>query len=175
MPQSAQFDDKSPVSVQSRRGGEVLLHPCPVGALGTWENVVISVLRASPSPGDLLAISDLVVRLGKSCPQGIASLTVLGAGVASASPGVRSAAMTAMRETRSLLRARALVLEGGGFWASAVRSTLVGLGYLTGRNSSLVVTTSAQEAIAHLARHQKRGVDWQNDLFEALSIVRRQQ
>lgn len=135
-------------------------------ALGAYENVVVSVWRCAVTEARLCDVSDLSDELSDAYPEGLGSLTLLGRGVMmSVTVAVRRGAREFIEKSQMHFRCRALVIEGEGFYASTIRSLLIGIGYIHQRQAQLVA--SVEDAAQHLGRGLERSDAWRAELVAA--------
>jgi len=92
-----------------------------------WGNVAINVWNAPPSEASVACIADLTEQSSRTFPEGISSVHWLtpDAGVPSRSARAGLRAISVQHDEH--IKCVAAVLDGGGFWASAVRAALNGI------------------------------------------------
>lgn len=135
-------------------------------ALGHWDNVVFSFWRARVTIEHLDLTEELLRKMYHQCPAGVATLTVMSRGVILSVPGhVRQRAELLIQESQAWVVARALVLDGDGFWASTFRSLLIAIGYVQRRQTQVLAGVDA--AAQHLGQCLQRSSSWEQQLLEA--------
>lgn len=134
-------------------------------ALGVCDEVIVSVWRRPITEALLQSVADVSAELQQAYPQGLGALTILGKGVMmSVTTAVRKGARELIEKSRAHIRCRALIIEGEGFYASTIRSLLIGIGYIHQRQAELLPTI--EDAGRHLGRGLGHSENWQYDLVD---------
>ncbi len=166
----ARLEAEQPGSGHRFLGDVGIRRVAPACSLATWQNVVVSVWRGQPLPADVYAVGDVVTEIFQGTKEPVSTLTILEDGMAIANAESRRAGASLLASSKRIAGPSVVVLLGTGFWASALRGLLMSLGFVSG--SKTLIASSTQEATAHLARHLKKGVQWQQDLGRAAELVR---
>jgi hypothetical protein len=120
-------------------------------AIGSWQNVLIVVFRGNPTEPSVRAMHLGMMRLVRSCPEGLAFLLVNESGAGIPEGKARDAAHAMFREMGEKFLGVAGVVEGAGFWAAAMRSVLSVAARMSQRAFPFRIFASAREAVAWLA------------------------
>jgi len=135
-------------------------------AIGHWDNVVICMWQTNVTVEQLDQALGTIHALASRHPDGIATFTIMDKSVMLSIPAeVRKKAKAVLDAGDRHVRARALVLAGDGFWASALRSVLIGIGYAQRHQTQVVV--SVERAARHLTAALRRPVEWEQQLVFA--------
>jgi hypothetical protein len=103
----------------------------PTYVVARCDNVLVNIWRDTLTLESLERSQELGRRLDKEYPDGIGVMTVVPYGIPLPDARVRDAAAELMKEADRWVRARAMVLEGDGFWASTARSMYTALKIFT--------------------------------------------
>lgn len=135
-------------------------------AVGHWDNVVFSFWRARVTVEHLDSTEELLWDMYQQYPRGLATLTVMSRGVILSIPAhVRQRAELLIENSQPWVVARALVLDGDGFWASTLRSLLIAIGYVQRRQTQVLAGVDA--AAQHLGQCLQRSSSWEQQLLQA--------
>jgi hypothetical protein len=115
-------------------------------------NVLVGVHRYGPSEPSIQAQVSALQALARKRPSGIGYLLILQKGAMTPNAEARQQVMAAFGDLSGVLRAVAVVMDGGGFWASAVRSTVAVLLIAQARPYEVKIFAKEDEAIPWLAR-----------------------
>ncbi|WP_437562178.1 hypothetical protein [Sorangium sp. So ce542] len=112
------------------------LEPChlianrPDYVVATWRQIFCAIWRRETTADAVRRVHHACVEFAKQYPRGIGLLTVV-EGEASLPPaGARKALASFLAQASSVIRCSAVVFEGSGFRAAAVRSVVTGLSLL---------------------------------------------
>lgn len=92
-----------------------------------WGNVAINVWNAPPSVSSVESLSDLTDQSSRTIAEGISSVHWLTPSAGLPSGGARAGLKRIAQRYDEHIACVAAVLDGGGFWASALRSALNGI------------------------------------------------
>jgi hypothetical protein len=142
-----------------------------------WKNVLISFWTGASTPSGLAVHEQGLKPLYARYPQGLSSISfVVRGSYAMPNPEVRNELARLVREYAPLTAAAAIVVDGQGFLASAVRGVVTALTLVSPGATKLNVFNSAREVAdwlppIHLAR---TGIKVQPDeLFALLESAQR--
>lgn len=121
-------------------------------------NVLVGVHRHGPSEPSIRAQLGALQTLAKERVSGVGYLLILQNGAMTPNAEARQEVTTVLDGLGGVLRVLAVVMEGGGFWASAVRSTLAVLLVARSRPYQVKIFAGHDEAIAWIAR-ELQGVE----------------
>jgi hypothetical protein len=168
---SAGAEEQGPPS-RNAFGSLRLLTNCASHAIALWEDVVVSVWRDGVRPEHLQEVERALTTHLLAFPEGVATLTLVDLSSAlGVDQAMRDAATRTQAATASMASSRVLVLEGEGFQASAVRSILIGIGYM--RSGQAAIVGTAEAGCSELARQLGRSSAWCLGLERALATMRR--
>ena len=124
--------DERPASPGSGSGRWVELSPKVLDAqtdytLGTYGDVFIVIWRQDTTLSGVAELGRCFDRFAAGMPQGVGLLTVIEPAASLPSSSAREALAAFMRDNGNRIRTSAVVFEGSGFRAAAVRSVVVGL------------------------------------------------
>lgn len=124
-------------------------------ALSRWKNLSI-VVYATGADGAMLArMSKLTPLMRKEFPDGHSNLAFVLNGCPLPTEKAQQAIVAAYRNPESGLRCASVIVEGEGFWASALRSSVIGMG-LQGERIRLGLHSTISEMIEWLpVEHEK--------------------
>jgi hypothetical protein len=114
--------------------------------VGTFENVYIMRIQGCIQMDDLMASHQAHLDLIASGHRSTAVLAIARANVPIPDADVRDASSRLMRELSPHLLAGATVIDGGGFWASAVRSFLTAVYFVARQPCPTKAFASVPEA-----------------------------
>lgn len=92
-----------------------------------WGNVAINIWLAQPNGVMVECLRDLTAQAARSLPEGISSIHWLVEGVGLPTGAARAGLRDLSEEYREWIAAVGVVIDGGGFWASALRSAVNGI------------------------------------------------
>jgi hypothetical protein len=90
-------------------------------------NLAINVWTAQPTGPAVRRLTELTVESRRKCPEGISSVHWIMQGVALPTPEARAELRQLATRHGDHIACVGVVLNGEGFWASAVRSALMGI------------------------------------------------
>jgi hypothetical protein len=96
-------------------------------ALATWTEIVAVVWRHETTVEAVRQLDEAVAELARSHPKGIGMLTVVAEGAPLPPSAARKAIADLLTASTSFIRCSAVIMEGSGFRAAAVRSVVTGL------------------------------------------------
>jgi len=142
---------------------ELRLHAAVPGeyAFYRWGNVAINVWMARPTGAMVRCLSDLTAQSEQLHPEGITSVHWLCEGVGLPTSEARVGLRQIAVRFGDHVTAVGVVIDGGGFWASALRSALNG-----------VVIATEVKFIPRLYNNVDTLVDWLKDAHERGTGVR---
>ncbi len=109
-------------------------------SISTWRNLMVSCWFGQPTMRPLQIIEATAQKLLEHQPEGILVLGVMKFGVPVAGSEERQLAASSLMRLGKHVIAVASVIEGNGFWAAAIRSTMSLIG-LTARSSVKIFGT----------------------------------
>jgi hypothetical protein len=126
-----------------------------------WHNVTLCVWLATATLGGVTRLATLDAENAESLPGGVTAIHWLESGVGLPSAEVRASLRNTAEGHRNHLHCLGVVLNGGGFWASALRSALTGITLLSSRAIPTRFFSEANEcaqwvAEKRVARGEKR-------------------
>jgi hypothetical protein len=108
------------------------------------------------------AVGETARRLGRATPKQVpgtqrSDIHIVTSGTALPSGDARAGFVELMREMQADIACLAVVIEGGGFWASAMRSAVIGLGMMAPKTLPFRALGSLDDLTAWLpAEHRRR-------------------
>jgi hypothetical protein len=140
---------------------------------GSWGQLFVVVWKVNTTMEGVTALRQGVTQLGKKNPQGIGLLTVVEANAPMPSSEARDAIATFLREAGSFINASAVIFEGEGFRAAAVRSVVTGLTMLAKQPYPHKVFAGITEAAAWLAPKVAGGTIEPASMIQAVGSLRK--
>ena len=124
-----------------------------------WQNIAINVWATQPSAAAVDVLSELTERSLMECPGGIASIHCIAQGAGLPLPDARARLGELARRYDKHLLCVGVLLQGDGFWASALRSALSGIVLLAPRGYTLRFYGDVQELSRFVAEQiqQRKG------------------
>lgn len=154
------------------RGGQATLFDFERGrfALSRWKNLSI-VVYATGADGAMLArISKLTPLLRKEFPGGHSNLAFILNGCPLPTEEAQQAIVAAYKNPESGLSCASVIVEGEGFWASALRSTVIGM-RLQAERIRLGLHSSISEMLEWLPGEHEKGTGLALNKTQLLRIV----
>lgn len=141
------LDRSSKRASAARKSGtlDVLDREPGVFAFSAWQNVTIFVWQDGATIEAVRRLAEVTEPVYATYPEGVSNVHVIDARVPLPDNAVRDE-LTALMRTRAEQRGCiGVVLDGGGFWASALRSLITGMRVLTPRSFELRIMSSSEE------------------------------
>jgi hypothetical protein len=126
--------------------------------VGLWENVFLSIWRESPTPDRLRRIAVLQDEVARRFPRGFVSLAMLPNLRLTLTAETRAEAERVAARAPQSLNAIAIVTEGRGFLAAAVRSVATCVSMVLPGKRPLRIFGGQEPAVAWLATYLDRDV-----------------
>ena len=151
---------------------EPIVHPGTDGVFfGSWKNVLVSVWEAQ---GTIVAI-DRMLEAATAMPRIAAKrsdIYIIAEGARLPEAGVRDHFVEVIQSHSIDLACVAVVVEGSGFWASALRSFVTGLHWLAPRSFDFRLHGSINEMITRLPPIHERlsGIHLDQNRFQKLML-----
>jgi hypothetical protein len=108
-----------------------IVHDSPGFIMATWRNVALHVWTAQATPAQVDALDEQSARLTSAHPEGISAVHVIAGNAPLPDKDVRERLRQVTTRHAKHLACVCHVVEGSGFWASALHSFLTGLHFLT--------------------------------------------
>ncbi|MET0595143.1 MAG: hypothetical protein ABW133_20755 [Polyangiaceae bacterium] len=149
---------------------EPIIHQGTEGVFfGSWKNVLVSIWEAQ---GTIVAVDrmlDAVAAMPRISPKR-SDIYVIAEGARLPESGVRDHFVEVIQSHSADLACVAVVVEGSGFWASALRSFVTGLHWLAPRSFDFKLHGSIDDVITHLPPVHERlsGIHLDHGRFERL-------
>ena len=105
----------------------LIIESLPNHVVATWKSIVAIVWRGETTLEAVATLRAACGELANAQPQGIGVLTIVGPNAPLPAHAARKAIAKVLAEGSALIKCSALVIEGSGFRASAVRSVVTGL------------------------------------------------
>jgi eukaryotic-like serine/threonine-protein kinase len=137
---------------------------------GTWRDVFLVIWKQETSLAGAQLMKQEILAFGRSRPRGVAGVFVVEEETAFPASEARKTIADALREMAPYTACAAVVFEGAGFRASAVRSVVTGLS-LAARPSFPYRVCGLQGAARLLAEELPRRTGQPFDATEFLSVV----
>lgn len=153
-----------------------LLYEAKGCLFGTWKNVIVAIWTTQATGPLVSVLSEITIEFSKAHPERFSLVHVIGRGPPLPTAEARDLFVRETRKHSKDLACVGTVLEGSGFWASAVRSFIVGIRFVVPRTFDIQTYASIAEVAAWLpAPHAaKTGVTIDRREFErALLALRR--
>lgn len=144
---------------------------CAFGHLG---NLALQVWHGQADGASAIALGELADGLFAMYPGGISGIHILRGGTDLPTADARKRFAEIMRDKGPWIGEAAMVLEGGGFWASAVRGVFTGLRLAAGGRVGLRVAADLNEVMTWLpgSHLERTGVTLQPDaIARALDVL----
>lgn len=123
----------------------------------TWQNISINQWIGQPTIEAVKQIGTTTRKLIRQYPGGHSNVTFVFQGVPGPTPEVQSVFDSVFDNRRSRIACMAIVLEGSGFWASGIRSSVVGMNIRSPGQLALRIFNTIEEAVQWLPReHMNR-------------------
>jgi len=114
-------------------------------AILSWQNVLIVVWTTASTVALVEQLSRQSVQFHKSHPGGVSVIHIIAKGPPLPEPEVRERFSELLGKNPKTLACVGVLLEGRGFWASAIRSFLVGLRVVSPRSVQMQAFSTAAE------------------------------
>ena len=95
--------------------------------IATWQTIFAVVWRGETSLQGIASLRSACSEIASAHPRGIGMLTIIGASAPLPASAARKALAQLLAEGSEFIKCSALLIEGAGFRASAVRSVVTGL------------------------------------------------
>lgn len=141
-------------------------------AIAVWRDVVVILWKRETTLDGVAATGRGVKAALKGSPEGAALMTIVEAGAAMPPAEARDALARQLAEHGEHIRCSAVVYEGAGFRAAAVRSVVTGLSLLAKQPFPHKVFATVNAASAWMAGLLPQGGLPTRDLVQAISDVR---
>jgi hypothetical protein len=119
----------------------------PGYAVATWENVLIGCWRIQSNVTVITELGAGAAILNRKYPGGFSNLHVIWDDPPLPGADTRKLLQRQLNDYATPLACLGVVLEGTGFWASAVRSFVIGLRILAPRSFEMNITGSIQDLV----------------------------
>jgi hypothetical protein len=116
-----------------------IVHQEPNYLLSTWGNVAITAWGTQGTAPLVARHAQCLAELARRYPEGFSSLHLIGKQAPLPTPEARAKLSEILEQYHATLACVGVVLEGSGFWASAIRSFILGLRLLGPRRVDLEV------------------------------------
>lgn len=137
------------------------------------EDVFIALWKTLPNLEASKHLAAAIETFGQRRPEGLVMLVIVNAANELPDAATREAMARDMKRHESFTRAMALVYEGDGFRAAAVRSVFVGLQMLSRQALPTKVFAAVDEAAAWLVRQRSGPAMTAPEIVTAVDLVRR--
>jgi len=107
---------------------------CQDYALACWNEIAAVVWRHETTVDAVRCLQSAVADLSQAHPKGIGMLTVVAERAPLPSSAARKALADLLSESSAFIRCSAVIMEGSGFRAAAVRSVVTGLTMMSKHN-----------------------------------------
>jgi hypothetical protein len=128
-----------------------IAHQGPAQAVGTFDSMLITVIRGPISVEGVRRATDVGRELGEQFPGAVGALTIVEAHVPMPDSEARAVSASSTKESDRWVTAAATVMLGDGFWMSAARSVYTGIMLLARGAKTRKVFGDADEGAAWLA------------------------
>jgi hypothetical protein len=145
--------------------------------LGSWHNLVVWIWHGTISVAAVIAFEGQIARIAAGGKRGVAVLAVIEEDAPLPTTEVRSALVAALRRSTGKMQAYAVLYEGTGFTAAAVRSVVSSVGLLVRPAFPYKVLGRIEDACGWIAPHLKAGSNQgisAEDLAQGVRMLRRQ-
>lgn len=136
------------------------------------EDVFIALWKRPPSVEASKHLAAALETFGQSRPDGLVMLVIVNAANDLPDAATREAMARGMKRHETFTRAMALVYEGDGFRAAAVRSVFVGLQMLSRQALPTKVFAAVDEAATWLVRQRSGAPMTSAEVISAVALVR---
>jgi predicted nucleic acid-binding Zn ribbon protein len=128
------------------------------GAYGFYRfrNVAINTWSMQPTGAAVEVLRQLTERSLSDCPDGIASIHWIESGAGLPTPEARQGLGEIAKRYSKHLHCVGVMLEGSGFWASALRSALSGIVLLSPRDYPLRFAADRAELVSFVSQELQR-------------------
>ena len=135
----------------------VLLHREPgAHAFYTWRNVMITTWSQRATGTAIEKVTALREQMDRDHPEGVSVIYLIGNGAGMPTPEARAGVKELMARFHNKRACIAILVQGEGFWASAMRAVITGVRLLVPLSFPMQVFGDAKELIAWLPeRHQR--------------------
>lgn len=148
----------APGQLRTPQSSELALLSGKRGAYGFYrvENVAINTWSSQPTADAVEVLGKLTERSLSECPEGIASIHWIESGAGLPTPEARQGLSEIAKKYAKHLHCVGVMLEGSGFWASALRSALTGIVLLSPRDYPLRFVSDTPELVAFVVQELKQ-------------------
>lgn len=137
-------------------------------AIAHWDDALVTVFYRDVTLEALQTMSQVVTAFARERSRDVGALTYICRGVSvMVPPEIRRAAADHSKFMDTLVQARTLVIEGEGFRASALRSVLIGIGYMQRNNTK--IASSIDSGVEYLAEKLRRPRSWSDRFLAEIS------
>jgi hypothetical protein len=153
-----------------------LLHETQGFFMGTWKNVALHVWTGPATPTLVNVLAELWAPFANAHPEGVSAVHVIANNVSLPDKDARAQLGRLSNRYANQLACLCYVVEGSGFWASALRSFLTGLRMLTQGSfkQHICADIAAAARWVPTPHSQKTNVSFSpGELADALTFVRR--
>lgn len=128
-----------------QRTVEILDREPGVFAFSAWQNITMFVWQGRAGLQAVRRLAEVTDPIYAAYPEGVSNIHILTAGIPLPGNEVRDELGKLMRSRAHQRACIGFVLEGGGFWASALRSLITGMRVLAPRSFELRIGGSVEE------------------------------
>ena len=147
--------------------------PAPAYAASVWRNVVVSVWARGGNEAEVRELLGRITTTAEAHEGRAGALMVILEHCSLPSTDARKAAGEFIRVPGRIAH-MAIVVEGGGFWASAMRSVFSLLGLVYRPQGPWKMVQSVEEALAWQSEHLVDGEESEDALRRLIGDLRRQ-
>lgn len=130
--------------------GVEILHEGEGCLFGSWKNLLVATWTTQCTGPLAESLGRVAGPFAKAHPEGFSSIHVIGNKPPLPTSEARETLIAQMRQYSNEVACIGTVLEGSGFWASAVRSFIVGLRFVVPRTFEMQTYASIPELAAWL-------------------------
>ena len=126
-------------------------------AVGAWKNVLIVVWRTQATAPLVERLDRAIASLASRQPGLRSNVHVIAEGAALPTPEARAGFVALMKRNADQLACISIVVDGRGFWSSALRAALTGIRLVTPRSFHYRLVASVEETLRSLPlEHEER-------------------
>jgi hypothetical protein len=158
-------------AVRSAHGLTVLETMGDECVVSAWKNVTVVVWRASATLALVNRLSEVTHEFLRGHPEGFSNVHVVTNGTKLPTPDGRAALERLTQSVADQMACAAVVLEGRGFWASAISSVVVGIQMVSRGSYSLRIHANTEAVARWLPKEHERRTKVALEPAELLAVL----
>ncbi len=137
---------RSPPKAPADSTSTQVLHDANGFSIATWKNVALHLWTVAGTPEMVAKLDEFSLAFTSAHPEGISAIHIIAKGAPLPGKEVRDLLREVSERHAKHVACVCHIVEGSGFWASALQSFLTGLHWLTQRSYSLRICSDIAAA-----------------------------